>query len=160
MIKLSRAGWNNIIIFGVMGFILLINATHENVFTANEPDNASQAIFGDNAVMLTLTINQQIKIERIGNTWRAIPNHLSGQALAQMMRSWQQLSAAEIPEQAHIDQQLGLTITIELAGQARPVVISLFVDDQQLLIYHQQKSQWYQLPLPLYQQLIPEQVFS
>ena len=159
MIKLSRAGWNNIIIFGVMGFILLINATHDNVFSNKNSDDKVANILGQQAVILTLTINQTFKVERIGKSWRVSAETLAGQALEQMMRSWQQLEGEKIAPPENLDQQLGLIVNIELAGQSSPSTLSLFVDDQQLLIYHQQQAQWYLLPLPIYQQLIPEQVF-
>ena len=42
MAKLSRAGWNNVIIFAVMGFILIINATNKNVFDRDSDNGLSK----------------------------------------------------------------------------------------------------------------------
>ncbi len=160
MIKLSRAGWNNIIIFGVMGFILLINATHDNVFTSNTAKSQQDYLFGEHGVIVALTINQQVKIERIGNSWRATPTVINGQPLEQMMLSWQQLEGDAIDAPDNIDPQLGLIVSVELAGQANAVVLSVHVEQQKLLLYHQQQQQWYAFALPIYQQLLPEQVFN
>ncbi|GLX78389.1 hypothetical protein tinsulaeT_17290 [Thalassotalea insulae] len=160
MIKFSRAGWNNIIIFAVMGFILLINATHDNVFTSRTSLPENHYILGENSVILTLTLNQQIKVERIGNSWRATPPALSGQALEQMMLSWQRLEGDKIAPPDNIDPQLGLIISIEVAGQAQANVLTLHIAEQQLLIYHHQDKLWYALALPIYQQLLPEQLFN
>ncbi len=65
MIKLSRAGWNNVIIFAVLGFILLINATNKDVFKSPSDQTTDVSLLGEQAVILTLTINKQFMIERI-----------------------------------------------------------------------------------------------
>ena len=74
MIKLSRSGWNNVIIFSVMGFILLINLTQKNTFMHATPENTEQFLIAEHAVILSLTVNQQTHIERIGQTWRSMPS--------------------------------------------------------------------------------------
>ncbi|MDT0604167.1 hypothetical protein [Thalassotalea castellviae] len=164
MIKFSRAGWNNVIIFAVLGFILLINATHDNVFTSAE--NTEQQvrqetpILGDNAVVLTLTINQQIKIERIGKTWRAIPDNISGQALEQMMMAWQQSIATPVDEPIGIDEQLALLVSVELAGHPQALLLSLHTTEHELLIFNHQTQLWSVLPLQIYAQLLPTQIFG
>lgn len=160
MIKFSRAGWNNIIIFAVMGFILLINATHDNVFSKRESRSDEHTLFAEHDVILTLTINQQIKIERIGKTWRATPASLNQQSLFQMMRAWQQSMGEPIDEPVDIDHQLALVVSVELAGQATPVLFSLHVIDEQLLIYNHNTNRWLAFPMPIYNQLLPEQIFS
>lgn len=161
MIKLSRAGWNNVIIFGVLGFILLINATHDNVFESRDSTSAHN-IFPEQAVILTLTINQQIEIERIGKAWRIIGADIPKQLLAQMMMSWHEISAqqVQVDDSQKLDPQLGLIVSLELAGQAQPIVLSLLVEQHQLWLYHHGNEAWFSLPLPLYQQLIPQQLFN
>jgi hypothetical protein len=164
MIKLSRAGWNNVIIFAVLGFILLINATHDNVFYS--PDGSEQKtshetpILGNDAVVLTLTINQQIKIERIGKTWRAIPANISGQALEQMMMSWQKTISSKIDAPIDIDEQLALIVNVELAGKAQALLLSLHATANELLIFNHQTEQWSAVPLQIYSQLLPMQIFG
>ncbi|WP_286234281.1 hypothetical protein [Thalassotalea sediminis] len=160
MIKLSRAGWNNVIIFGVMGFILLINATHDNVFTDKSKDASDDSLFGSQAVILTLELNQQVVIERIGKTWRATPAVISGQALEQMMLSWQQLTALPYTPAKNIDPQLALPVSIAFAGQEETVKLHLNVQTDQLLIYHLQRKRWYIVPMQMYDQLIPTAIFG
>lgn len=164
MIKLSRAGWNNVIIFAVLGFILLINATHDNVFSSpddtEQPMSQETPIIGRDAVVLTLTISQQIKIERIGKTWRANPANISGQALEQMMMTWHQAIGSNIDAPADIDEQLALIISIELAGKAQALVLSLHATANELLVFNHQTKQWSALPLQIYSQLLPIQVFG
>ncbi len=160
MIKFSRAGWNNIIIFAVMAFILLINATHDNVFYSKNKDESEHYLFGAHAQIVTLTINQQIVIERIGKSWRATSTSLNGQALDQMMLTWQQTIVDKTPAPENVDRQLALVVSAELAGQTTPVTLHLHIINQQFYIYNQLAEQWYLLPLPIYNQLIPEQLFS
>lgn len=160
MIKFSRSGWNNVIIFAVMGFILLINATHDNVFSSKTSVDKAQFLLGENAVILTLSINQQLKIERIGKTWRAMPGHIHGQALEQMMMSWQQATGNIVDAPENIDQQLALIVSAEMAGQPEAVVFSLHLSEDELLIFNHKLERWFSLPSQLFSQLIPSQVFG
>jgi len=83
--KLSRTGWNNVIIFSVMIFILVINVTNKKLYSSDDNQSDEQnTIFAKHAVILSLAVNQQVTIERIGRTWRATPAKISGQALEQM----------------------------------------------------------------------------
>ena len=160
MIKLSKTGWNNVIIFAVLAFILLINATHEEVFSAKPTSSNEQTILAGSAVILTLTINQQVNIHRLGKTWQATPAVISGQALEQMMMAWQRLEGQAIAAPEGMDRQLALNIGIDIAGQQQATVLSVFAMDHQLLIHHQQTQQWYSMPLQLYQQLLPAVLFT
>ena len=73
MIKLSRTGWNNVIIFAVMAFILLINMTQNNTLKDTALVQDEIKLIEEHSVILSLTVNQQTNIERIGQTWRAQP---------------------------------------------------------------------------------------
>ena len=44
MVKLSKTGWNNVIIFAVMGFILVINLTNKKIFSADDNVSSEQEI--------------------------------------------------------------------------------------------------------------------
>jgi hypothetical protein len=160
MIRLSKTGWNNVIIFAVLAFILLVNATNKNVFSSNQASSAKLTILAESAVILTLTINQQININRIGKTWQATPAVIEGQALDQMMLVWQQIEGKPIQQPEYIDQQLGLLIHIDIAGQKAPTVLSLYATDLELLIFNYQTEQWFTLPMQRYQQLLPAALFA
>lgn len=158
MIKLSKAGWNNVIIFAVLAFILLINATNKNVFSAHQSPSVPPTIFAESSVILTLTINQQIVINRNGTTWQAIPAVIQGQLLEQMMMAWQRLEGQPISAPDSIDQQFALIITVDIAGQNEATVLHLYATELALLIHNQQTDQWYSLAMQLYQQLLPANV--
>lgn len=153
--KLSKTGWNNVIIFTVMSMILLINLTNGKLFPDNTSTTTSERpLLGEHAVILTLAVNDQILIERIGQTWRAQPAMISGQTLEQMMHSWRQLSAVEIAAPTEVGTN-AMVVTINIAGQEHPTVLSLYPLYDQFLIYHHHDKKWLSLPAQLYPQLIP-----
>jgi len=156
MIRLSKTGWNNVIIFSVMAYILLINMTNNSLFTSDETAEQNISLLGDNAVILTLTINQSFVVERIGRTWRAKPASIAGQALDQMMMAWHEATAHIVSKPPELDTQLGLIVSVALAGEQMTMVLQLFATDEQLLVYNRQNETWYALPIQRYAQLIPE----
>jgi hypothetical protein len=162
MVKLSKTGWNNVIIFSVMGFILLINATNKKIFSSDEGALNEQeiALVGTQNVILTLDINNVVAIERIGRTWRATPAHISGQALAQMMMSWQQGSGEAMAQAPEIDRQFSLDVTLDIAGQTEPLQLNFYATEQQLLIFNQLSQQWLVMPIAMYGQLFPQEIFA
>ena len=155
MIKLSRSGWNNVIIFSVMGFILLINLTQGNF---DSMQTKRQALLDEHAVILSLTINQQTNIERIGKTWRALPSVIQGQPLRAMMQSWQQIAGEPIDEPAQLQKEQMVVVSMVLAGYEQDEYLLLFPEEDQLLIYKQSQQQYYRLDQQLFSQLIPPQV--
>lgn len=158
MLKLSRAGWNNVIIFGVLAFILVINATHDNVFEKRR--DSQPALFPNGAVILMLTINETYVVERLGKQWQSNISNLSAQGLSQMMKSWQQIAPEVLSEQLQVDQQLGLSVVVELASLDKPIQLKLFMENEQLFIFRQQDQTWFVLPAQIFSQLIPNEIFS
>ena len=159
--KLSRTGWNNVIIFSVMAMILVINQMNKGLFQSGERAAAEQSfILERHSAILTLAINRQLLIERIGRTWRATPAHISGQSLEQMMLAWQESSGAVVNAPEGLEQQSGVVVTVQLAGQLQPHVFSLYPVSEQLLLYLHGEKRWLSLPLPLYQQLIPSSLLQ
>ena len=162
MVKLSKTGWNNVIIFSVMGFILLINVTNTKIFSSDEntPNEQEIALVGLQNVILTLNINNVVAIERIGRTWRATPAHISGQALAQMMMSWQQSSGETMAQAPDIDRQFSLDVSLDIAGQTQPLQLNFYATEQQLLIFNEVSQQWLVMPIAMYGQLFPQEIFA
>lgn len=160
MIKLSKTGWNNVIIFAVMGFILLINATQKNI----ERDetgrfvNKEQPLLGEHGVVLSLTVNQQTNIERLGQGWRILPEVLAAQPLAAMMDTWHDLQARAVMEPDSVNKSKGIVVAIMLAGAEELSYFMLFPSEQSLVIYRQSDNTWFEVAKPFFNQLIPEEV--
>lgn len=162
--KLSRTGWNNVIIFSVMIIILLINATNDKLFPKEESENnAERLILPQHGVILTLSIalseKQHVLLERAGRSWQLTTKGIilekTEQQIEQMIFAWQQsmglVQAAEIV----IDGNQGVTVNIALAGESKARTFILYPLSDQLLIYQQRDNIWLALPATLAQQLLP-----
>lgn len=161
MVKLTKTGWNNVIIFAVMGFILVINLTNKKIFSDENVNNDQEvALVGKQNVILTLNINNIVNIERIGRTWRAKPTNISGQALAQMMMSWQQSTGEAMAQAPEIDRQFSLDVKLDIAGEVEPLALNFYATEQQLLIFNQVSKQWLTMPIAMYGQLFPQEIFA
>lgn len=159
MIKFSRTGWNNVIIFSVMGFILLINAAQKNVSPMTEPSNAEwQTLIPEYGAILSLTVNQQTHIERIGQTWRATPSLIEAQPLSAMMHTWHNTSGELIEQPAIFDKSQAIIVSLLLAGQEDSEYFMLLIHEDQLIIFKQSTNQWLRLPKAIFYQLAPQEV--
>jgi len=161
--KLSRTGWNNVIIFSVMIIILLINATNDKLFPSEENNHAERLILPQHSVVLTLAIElsnkQQVLLERAGRSWQLTTQGIilekTEQQIEQMMFAWQQSQGLVQAAEIVIDSAQGITVNIALAGESQARTLILYPLSDQLLIYQQQENIWLALPATLAQQLLP-----
>lgn len=159
--KLSRTGWNNVIIFSVMIFILVINVTNKKLFSSADAENSAQlTIFAEHAVILSLSVDQQITINRVARTWQAEPAKISGQALEQMMLTWQEREGVIVIQPPELDRQMALVVSVELAGEEQTNVLHLFITNNELLIFNNQQNRWLAFPLAIFSQLIPAEILA
>ncbi|SEL50707.1 hypothetical protein SAMN05216262_11282 [Colwellia chukchiensis] len=162
--KLSKTGWNNVIIFAVMAFILLINATNKqgSPFADSAAQGAQQSttLVAEQQLIVALTIDNVITIERVGRHWRASPEKISGQALTQMMRSWQHSTGELMTSAPMLDRQLSLDVQLEFAEQAQAVQLNFYATEQALIMFNQSTQQWQMMPLAMYGQLFPSEIFA
>jgi hypothetical protein len=160
--KLSRTGWNNVIIFSVMVIIIFLNVTNNRLFHRNEAGGYSQDIFlfKEHGVILTLTINNVINIARQGKSWSITPKNISinSQALEQMMQSWQQATATIETLTYDLTKQTSIIINATLAGDNSVYQLDLYPTQDQLLIYNPQTKQWLTLSPAMYYQLLPREI--
>ncbi len=162
--KLSRTGWNNVIIFSVMTIILLINATNDKLFPNEESgNNGERSILPQHGVILTLSIDfsesQSVFLERVGRSWQLTAKGISlektEQQIEQMMFAWQQSSGLVQAAEIMIDSDQGVAVKIALAGEPEVRTFILYPLDDQLLVYQQKDNVWLALPATLAQQLLP-----
>jgi len=160
--KLSRAAWNNVIIFSVMGMILIINVANKRLFPEDGNVSAGQeaSILGEHAVILTLEVANQLTVERIGKTWGIQPELMNEQALEQMMLAWQQSTGYVQSAPEEVTQTKAIEVIIYLAGQAQVTKLHLYPQQDQLLIHNLSSDVWLSLPILIYRQLLPVQLMS
>jgi len=162
--KLSRTAWNNVIIFSVMIFILLINITHDTLFSEQSTKtDALHAVLPLNSVVVTMNIilsgKQKINFERIGRHWKLTTSGLllsqTDLEIEQTMLAWQQskglIQAADIV----VKGKQGIAVEIALAGDINTHFFTLYPLHDQLLIFKQKDDIWLALPTHLTKLLIP-----
>ncbi|MCF2862756.1 MULTISPECIES: hypothetical protein [Pseudoalteromonas] len=153
-IKLSRKGWNNLIIFAMLIMIFVFNGLHHRLGGDDEP-KGPQPLLPAQSYILTLEY-PGIKIERIGTSWRMQQDSDAAQPSADIqtleanVRAWQQ-------QRAPLAEPLGgaplLAATLTLAGEPTPYVYVLYKDQQHYRLFNKQQQRWYSLTTHQAQQL-------
>tara|TARA_R110001583_G_scaffold59932_3_gene178313 strand:+ start:5148 stop:5639 length:492 start_codon:yes stop_codon:yes gene_type:complete len=160
--KLSRTGWNNVIIFSVMIIILLINATNDRLFP--EGDSVSdKALLPEHSVILTLVINfsdnRKLTFERVGRAWKMTSQgllvDLSNQQIEQLMLAWQQSSGLVQADDILVEGLEGIEVLISTATNKHELVYMLYPLVDQLLVFNLQNKLWLALPTAVANQLVP-----
>lgn len=163
--KLSRTGWNNVIIFAVMGFILMINVTNNKIFNEQDAGASNQevSLLADGDIILTMMVNQGFSIERAGTGWTMQPEYkLNAQQAEQMMRAWHQVSGVSIEAvdlTAHANVSPIMVSYMTATGQGIKM-LSLYPLNDMLVVHNHQKNAYIALPLPLFQQLVPSAILA
>lgn len=142
MIRLSRAGWNNVLIFSTLIMIMLLNGLHKNLWSEAELSEAPLL----NESVFALTVNftasdadsSAYRIERAGREWRFMADGEVSTSLDanSVIHFWQQAHFALIDDvvaQHHLQQQ-GLSqqepaqiASVWVAGEANPRTFQLYV---------------------------------
>jgi hypothetical protein len=162
--KLSRTGWNNVIIFSVMIIILLINATNDRLFPEEE-GSSDKHLLPVHSVILTLVINfpdnSQLSFERVGRAWQMTRQgllvDLSNQQIDQMMLAWQQSSGLVQAGDMLVEGLEGIEVLINTASSKQELVYKLYPLVDQLLVFNLQNKLWLALPKAIVHQLVPNQ---
>ena len=84
MIRLSKKGWNNVLIFSMLLMIMVFNGMHKK-FNGSDPQMTEVPLLPENSLVLTVKY-PHTTIERIGQSWRSQPPiALSEAELKQLM---------------------------------------------------------------------------
>lgn len=149
MIRLSRRGWNNVLIFATLLLILLFNQSGKFLSDPTAPD-AAHLLPTDIPVMKIEFGSHQL--ERVGQGWRLRPSSaLSEAELAQIVQRWQTAEPLLLGEGSLAS---GLVVVIWLAGEEQGRVFGLQQRDDGVLVAHQ--GQLYQLPGESLTSYLPE----
>ncbi len=162
--KLTRTAWNNVIIFTVMAMIILINVTNKQLFSDHPAEdidpNGYSFLLAKQAVILTVTINDNILIERLGQSWQMSPKLLEPTELEKMMLAWQQSTALLQAAEIEIQGNEGTVVAVYLAGQEQTQTFTLYRLSDQLLIQDHHHNRWLSMPASAEYRLLPEQLTS
>lgn len=151
MIQLSRAGWNNVIIYSMLIMIFLFNGLHHKLISSDDPQ-AFQSLFPEQAFILTLSY-PKVTFERIGTSWRAKfnePAHeypITIDKIEQVITHWQtsesKLENDTAPLNAQLQQNGALyTVTVWFAGQPSAAVFELIELNKQFYLFDRNQQRW------------------
>ncbi len=150
MIRLSRTGWNNLIIFAMLFMIFLFNGLHHKLLNSNA-EEGERALLPLNSLVLTIEFDS-VKVERIGKGWRT--TGVDTVDLAGLVNSWQ--SQLMVPMNDTVPSEKVLThATFWLAGLENGYTFSLHQYQSEYYLFDRDKQIWYALPVTLKNTLFP-----
>ena len=165
--RLSRKGWNNVIIFSMLIMIFFLNGLHKKI-GSDETQAQLQPLLPVQSFVLTLEFSDQ-KIERIGTSWRTtalikeVPLSWQGseQQLSELVYLWQNtaLMTTTIPDALDINKPLSAA-TFELAGEPLPWVYLLYKANSEYYLLEKTSQRLMLLDLTTAKQLFPSFTFS
>ena len=119
--RLSRRGWNNVLIFGVLLIVFLFNFSHK---LSLSPKVHQRSVVNKNSTIVEIK-TPDFTISRIGRTWQSEPNlGLSEQQLTLLVNNWQNLALDTQPPVSNT--VTPYIIEIYTADQEQPVVVQLY----------------------------------
>ena len=118
--RLSRKGWNNVLIFAVLTIIFIFNLGHKLA-----PNKESDQLFIiDQQLTIVEIKTPDFKIIRVGRSWQSEPNvGLSEQQLAMLINNWQHLPLTvhdPIPPSPH-----SYPVLVYSANNSEPITVNL-----------------------------------
>lgn len=134
MIRLSRKGWNNVLIFATLLMILLFNQSGR-FLTEGDPSPALTLLPAD--VPLMKLEFGAYQVERIGQGWRERPpSSLTEAQLMELVDHW--LRARLMPmAEGQLDS--GLVVVAWLAGEAQGRIFKLAQREQGVWLEYNQR---------------------
>lgn len=124
MLRLSRKGWNNVLIIGVISMIFILNLTNEQR-TADDPSASNQPIrlLELDTVILTMDY-PAAQFERIGKSWRSTINTLSVAQIQQLEQDWLALDVMEL-KGAKVELAPEAVVRLTVMGLPEPLTVAL-----------------------------------
>lgn len=160
-IRLSKRGWNNVLIFASMFMILLFNHTHK-MFVSGDENTTQQFLLPVGGIVQTVDFSG-IKLERIGTTWRIeskISEPKMGSA-SDYVQAWLDISLTGSNQSPELSQSsLRLPVVVWLAGNAEGRVFEAYLDKAQELayIFDHTHQLWFALSPAQLHSLIPTEL--
>lgn len=157
-IKLSKRGWNNVLIFASMFMIVLFNYSHQLI---NKPSASGerQPLLPIESILQSIDYSG-IKFERIGSNWR-ISSQLSTDSIDdvnQYIATWQQQDFEVMTDTPlMLATSRSLPVVIWALGQQQGWIYEFIVDDVERTLYVKDHARnlWYLLDYRFLPQLVP-----
>ncbi|PKF60537.1 hypothetical protein CW745_14455 [Psychromonas sp. psych-6C06] len=144
--RLSKRGWNNVLIFGVLIIVFLFNFSHKLLL---KPKVHERTLISNDVLIVEIK-TPDFSIKRVGRGWISEPNlGLSEHQLSLLVQNWQNLplstqSAITPPESSFIMQ-------VYTANEVQPIIVHLIQQGDNYLLQTDQTMSLFlsseQLPL-------------
>ena len=144
--RLSKRGWNNVLIFGVLIIVFLFNFSHKLLLKPK----VHQRTLISNEVMIVEIKTPDFTIKRVGRSWVSEPNlGLSEHQLSLLVQNWQNLP---LQTQLPIDKPKDpFIMQVYTANQAQPIIVKLLQEGDDYRLQTDQEMSLFlsaeQLPL-------------
>lgn len=160
MLRLSKKGWNNILIFSMLLMIMVFNGLHKRI-PLGKVEAQLVSLLPEDSLVLTLAFGD-IAVERIGQSWRTNPQaDIEAAALAQMMLAWrgqkaqwhqQDMDAMLLTEGKEPDYYVIAT----LAGKSDGAVYAFYPQLEMVWVHDQHQKRWLEITVEDLDRLIPK----
>ena len=136
MIRLSKRGWNNVIIFAMLFLILLFNFSN-NMLLDNAVNSEEQhALLPEYSEINQIDFGTH-RIQRIGLGWRMQPSlAITEPELASIAQQWLQATGQIMP---FADLSQAYVVSVQLAGEEQARVFKVSPQGEDVLIQYQQR---------------------
>ena len=127
--RLSKRGWNNVLIFGVLIIVFLFNFSHKLLLKPK----VHQRTLISSELMIVEIKTPDFSIKRVGRSWVSEPNlGLSEHQLSLLVQNWQNL-----PLQTHaaiLRPKDPFIMQVYTANQVQPVIVQLIQQGNDYLL--------------------------
>lgn len=162
-IRLSKKGWNNVLIFSCMFMIILFNYT-SNMFSGNSKPIEQRPLIANATLMQAIDFSG-IELQRVGTGWRVLSQIATAkiEQPEQFVATWSQQPLESLAsEPILLEGVISLPVVVWIAGKSEGQVYQFMIDHQQQSVYvlDQTAQQWFMLPYQQLSNFIPEAILN
>lgn len=127
--RLSRKGWNNVLIFSVLLIVFVTNFSHK---LSLSPKVHQRTVISEDLTILEIK-TPDFRIKRSGRTWQREPSlGLSEQQLSTLVNNWQSIELdTHLPVSNDVAPYL---IEVYTTDKTQPIIVELYQYDDHYLL--------------------------
>ncbi len=128
--RLTKKGWNNVLIFAVLGIVFVFNFSHKLKL---QPQVAQRTVVSNQQTIVEIK-TPDFKLIRTGRSWSSEPSTgLSSQQLTHLVNNWQSIALKSTT--ASPNSSSDYYISIYIAQQEQPIMVQLEQDGDNYLLH-------------------------
>jgi len=132
--RLSKRGWNNVLIFGVLIIVFLFNFSHKLLL---QPKVHQRTLISSELMIVEIK-TPDFSIKRAGRSWTSEPNlGLSEHQLSLLVQNWQTLPLQT--QGAIVNPKDPFIMQVYTANQEQPIIVKLIQQGENYLLQTDQQ---------------------